>query len=294
MLNLELLKELVTFKKYGTLSETARHLSITQPSITRGMKKLESDLGVSLFDRQKNRITLNSTGMLAAHEAAELLQHADKATEIIINYDQSLKQIIISSVIPDPLMVLQHSDFSLPPAVRINHHLIATSRVVNDLQEFKETLIITSQDMNSDDIESMYLGKEKLFLQVSQSDPLAKKAKVTFHDLKGMNFIVVKSMGPWESFLQDHIPGIKFLSQNDLPSLVELTQFARLPMFQTNLTLMVKSGSYGPIYDTRTNVNPVILPITDPTNCIELYGTYLKSSRNMVQPLLKQFAQFIE
>lgn len=64
MLNLELLKELVMFKKYDTLSETARHLSITQPSITRGMKKLEGDLGVSLFNRQKNKISLNSTGLL--------------------------------------------------------------------------------------------------------------------------------------------------------------------------------------------------------------------------------------
>lgn len=294
MLNLELLKELVMFKKYDTLSETARHLSITQPSITRGMKKLESDLGVTLFDRQKNKITLNSTGLLAANEAEQLLQHADKVTEKIINYDQSMKQFIIGSVILDPLMVLQHSDFVLPPTVKVNHNLIAPSQIINDLQGFKETLIITSKDMNSDDIESMYLGKEKMFLQVSQSDPLAKKSQVAFRDLKGMSFIVVKEMGPWKKFLKKHIPGIKFLTQNNLSSLVELAQFVRLPMFETNLTLMVNSGSFGQIYDTRTNVDPAIIPIADPNNYIELYGTYLKSSRNIVQPLLKQFAQFIE
>lgn len=66
MTDLELLKELVAFEQYGTLSATAEHLMITQPSVTRGMKKLEQELGVALFNREVNRITLNETGKLAA------------------------------------------------------------------------------------------------------------------------------------------------------------------------------------------------------------------------------------
>lgn len=293
MLNLELLQELVAFQKYGTLSETARHLSITQPSITRGMKKLEMDLGVQLFHRQKNKISLNATGLLAAAEAKKLLQDADNFKATIINYDHSQRKFTIASVLPDPLMVLQHSDFQLAPEIIINDNLTSPNQVADDLQRFKSTLIFTTEDMNSNSIESMYMGQEKLFLQLYESHPLAKKKSVSFADLKGMSFIVVKNMGTLKSFVQEHIPDAKFLYQNDLPSLVELAQFVRLPMFETNLTLMVKSGSLGPIHKTRTNINPVILPITDPTNSIELYGTYLKSSRSIVQPLLKRFAQFL-
>ncbi|WP_274621384.1 hypothetical protein [Pediococcus pentosaceus] len=36
-MNLDLLKELVAFQRYGTLSSTAEHLMITQPTVTRGM-----------------------------------------------------------------------------------------------------------------------------------------------------------------------------------------------------------------------------------------------------------------
>lgn len=51
MIDLELLRELTAFKKYGTLSATAKHLMITQPSVTRGMQKLEEEMGVELFKR---------------------------------------------------------------------------------------------------------------------------------------------------------------------------------------------------------------------------------------------------
>jgi len=37
------------------------------------MQKLEDELGVKLFDRQKNKLQLNATGILAAQYAARIL-----------------------------------------------------------------------------------------------------------------------------------------------------------------------------------------------------------------------------
>ena len=37
-----LLEELVTFQRMGTLKKTAAHLAVTQPTVTRGMQKLEA------------------------------------------------------------------------------------------------------------------------------------------------------------------------------------------------------------------------------------------------------------
>lgn len=46
------------------------------------MKKLEQELGVTLFDRSKsNRIVLNDTGVLAANEARNTLQAENDFTE---------------------------------------------------------------------------------------------------------------------------------------------------------------------------------------------------------------------
>lgn len=74
MIDNYLLEELITFAKYKTLAKTAAELNITQPTVTRGMQKLEDELGVQLFDLHPNRITLTKTGKLAAEKATALLQ----------------------------------------------------------------------------------------------------------------------------------------------------------------------------------------------------------------------------
>ncbi|MGN1336564.1 MAG: LysR family transcriptional regulator, partial [Limosilactobacillus mucosae] len=99
--NLELLTELVAFKRYGTLSATAEHLMITQPTVTRGMKRLEEELGVTLFDRSvSNHIKLNDTGLLAANEAAKLLKNVDDFTDKVLNYDRLRNEFTVASIIP--------------------------------------------------------------------------------------------------------------------------------------------------------------------------------------------------
>ena len=79
---------MTTFAKTGTLTKTAAALNITQPSVTRGMQKLEEDFGVQLFDRQANRIKLTPTGELAAREAEQLLTTSQTMLTKIQNFDR--------------------------------------------------------------------------------------------------------------------------------------------------------------------------------------------------------------
>lgn len=74
MVEIFLLEQLVAFTKYGTLSKAAEELHITQPALSRSMKKLENEFGVSLFDRSKSKIILNETGKVAAQYAEKVLE----------------------------------------------------------------------------------------------------------------------------------------------------------------------------------------------------------------------------
>lgn len=90
-----------------TTSFCNNHLKITQPSVTRGMKRLEQELGVQLFDRsQSNRIILNDTGKIAVKEAKKLLAAKEDFVEKILNYDCAKRKIIVESVAPGPLNFL--------------------------------------------------------------------------------------------------------------------------------------------------------------------------------------------
>ncbi len=72
------LKHSVAFAKYGTLSQAAKALHLSQPVLTRSMQHLEESLGVPLFNRTMNQIRLNETGKLAVELAKQVLKETKK------------------------------------------------------------------------------------------------------------------------------------------------------------------------------------------------------------------------
>ncbi|MGN0734667.1 MAG: LysR family transcriptional regulator [Anaerovoracaceae bacterium] len=106
MLNLYELEQLVVFADLGTLSKVSEHLNISQPTITRSMQNLESEFGVELFIRSKNRIELNENGQLAVTYARGLLNDADKAVNAVRAFDKSKRTITVCSCAPAPLWTL--------------------------------------------------------------------------------------------------------------------------------------------------------------------------------------------
>ena len=106
MFELNQLEHLLTFAKYETLSKAAEHLLLSQPALTRSMQKLEEDLGVTLFERTKNKIELNDNGQLAVECAEKILYDVQNMTERIRLYDRSKRTIYIASCAPAPLWKL--------------------------------------------------------------------------------------------------------------------------------------------------------------------------------------------
>ena len=56
MIELYLLEQIDAFARFGTLSEAARTLHISQPALTRSMRKVEALMGIPLFHRDKRKV----------------------------------------------------------------------------------------------------------------------------------------------------------------------------------------------------------------------------------------------
>lgn len=285
MLDLELLNQLVAFSKYKTISETAEHLLITQPSVSRNLKKLEDKLGVKLFNRSINKISLTPTGKLAVKEAEELLKASDNFLVKIKNFDQQNNMLAISSVIPGPLMWLMnhHQDLKSNFNFKFEPQLIDSSQITQELLSFKSKLVISTDEIDNDQLESFYLGTEKLSVRIDPFNPLANRKSVSFADLEGMSFLVYQGIGPWRDLSEKYIPNAKFLYQKDMESLDELTQYSNFPVFRSNLTIASQAHEET---DDRLPVD-----IVDPHNQMDFYATYLKEHSKSLGPLLKQISQ---
>lgn len=285
MLDLELLEELVAFQKYGTLSVTAEHLMITQPTVTRGMQKLEQELGVTLFDRSvSNRIALNDTGVLAANEAQKLLQAKDTFVEKVLNFNRLHHQVNIASVAPGPLHLIERLEELFPAKLVVNHQFVDTDKVIERLHNFAEQLIFTDQEIQTDDIESVYFGIEHINLGIDKFHPLAQRKKVTFKDLAGLKFLVVQKTGPWQKVIEEYIPQADFLYQKDINAIQILSHYSNFPFFYSNLTEEPHDQRFA-------DGNHAKVIIDDPNDRVEFYGAYLKENRKLVQPLVKIITQ---
>lgn len=97
MVEIYLLEQLTAFAKCGTLSQAAEMLHITQPALSRSMKKIEEEFGVPLFDRAKSRIVLNETGKTAAEYAGRVLEADREMIERTVAFDRSRRTITLGS-----------------------------------------------------------------------------------------------------------------------------------------------------------------------------------------------------
>jgi DNA-binding transcriptional LysR family regulator len=77
------LKVFRTVAEHLNFRKAAEHLFLTQPAVTLQVKALEEDLGIRLFDRAANRISLTPQGSL-------LLEYAKKIAALVSKAEQEL------------------------------------------------------------------------------------------------------------------------------------------------------------------------------------------------------------
>ncbi|WP_251546520.1 LysR family transcriptional regulator [Limosilactobacillus caecicola] len=278
-----LLEELATFAECGTLTKTAEKLMMTQPTITRGLQKLENEFGVQLFDRQPNRITLTKAGQMAAEGAAQLLQDNQQLVERVQNFATSQRVITITSTAPGPLLLAQN--LTLPHLKTASVEELTTADQVSDLLNNRQaTIVLTQQELQTDEIESLFVGKEHLEVNLDQFTYQANQQQITFKELAGLSFVVLSDIGPWNQVIQEHIPDAKFLYQSEMTALQEITQYSNFPYFTTNITDVTG-------HEEANTEDRKKIPITDESATMEFFAAYRIEDRKFVQPILKSLSQ---
>jgi len=287
MIESYLLEELTVFAKTGTLTQTAAQLNVTQPSVTRGMQKLEEDFGVQLFDRQANRIKLTPTGELAAQEAARVLAENAAMVTKVQNYDHSRHTTTLAATVPGPQILLNQLQSTLKEKIQVADKFVPTTNIEAALNDNQFSLIFSNQEIFTDDIESQYVGEERLQVNLDQFMYLANQATVTFAELKGLSFIVMRAIGPWNDIIKNEIADAKFMYQDDREAFAEITKYSRFPFFATNLS------QSDPFFSEqiKADTDRVAVPVSDDSAQMPIYASYLLSQKKRLSQLIRDIQQ---
>ncbi len=276
-MDLELLKHLIAFADYGTLSRAAEELLISQPALTRNMQRLEADLGVTLFKRHKNKLSLTETGQLAVKQGRSLLEQVQNYQDQLKQFDLRQSKLFIGVCAPGPIYELKDIWAEKQLVQSFETPILPYSALLDGLNNKSLHLVVTDRLLEVPHITSKVFFKEQLYLSVSKSHHLAVKEGIRLHDLNDMTMLLRTDLGIWEP-LVDSLKRTTFIRQADDETFNSLVRASDLPHFTTNVSHL----------HSQFPQNRIRIPILEPQATVTFYLNALTENKPLLALLTSE------
>ncbi len=236
MIEIYLLEQLVAVAQHKTLSAAAQSLHISQPALTRSMKKLEQLFGFALFDHHQNRIEINENGKLACEYAHRILHLENEMIEHVTRLEKSRHTIFLESCAPAPMIYIQRQLSLFYPELSVHSQMSDNEEdILKSLQQKHCQLAILSKPAKDTNLISQKIFTEQLYLSVMPAHPAASRKNITFKELDGETFLVDSALGIWKKLVIHMLPHSHFIAQKQRNDLTVLLQSSSLPAFSTDI-----------------------------------------------------------
>lgn len=277
MIEYYLLQELCTFAETGTVSQTAKQLNLTQPAVTHSLQKLEKALGVQLFKRTPNHITLTETGKYAAREAKKVLNANQDFIQKVAQFNRNQVVVTLAANAPGPLIIANNLHLK---NLQVKQKLVEQHLEVL-LAEEQVTCLLLNQEIKDRDISSVYLGTEKMGVNVQKDSPFAKMPELHLKDLAGQTIMSPQHIGFWRQIYEEQIPGVNIIFQSNSADYSTILNHSALLYMTTNLTALAH------VWGKNLPQDRVFKPLADPIAHQQFYACFLKKNQQRLTPVIE-------
>lgn len=274
MIELAQLQQLIAVSERGTISAAANALHISQPALTRSMQRLEAELGVSLFDRKRNRAVLNRVGEMAVAQAGGILASVDELARELRLFEARLSTIAVGSCGPAPMWDLAAELADRFPEKTLSTELGETDALIEGLAQGRYRLILTERPVDLPGLLCRKYTEEQLCIALPPEHPLSGRKAIRLAELGEESILTYKDFGIWQRLLEQN-PRLHYLIQSDRSTLAELVRASNLPCFSSNLT----------VFRFRATVNRVSVPLLDEDASVTFYLCARENDRTLLQQL---------
>jgi len=191
----------------GSFSAAAENQYISQSSLSKKIIALEKELGITLFDRSKQKISLTDAGK-AFLEHARKLDGAHKAMSIELNEYKSTVDTLFIATIPVIAQygitthIAQFRD--LHPDIKFNLQEIDGLNILTALAERQFDLAITRHNyLDHNQFTGLEIFKDKLVAVVSKRNRYSERASISLRELSNDNFIVFDKVTELHKLIMD-------------------------------------------------------------------------------------------
>ena len=200
-MTLQQLKYVTTIANIGSISEAAKRLFVSQTSLTKAIKELEKEMGITIFDRTNKGITVSKEGERFLGYARQVLEQAALLEEQYKSQSGGKKQFSVST---------QHYSFAVNAFVEllkgagIDQYDVSlretqTYEIIDDVAHMKSEIgLLFYNDFNRPVLEKLIHTNELTFTElftahphifIGKNHPLANKDVVSMDELEEYPYI---------------------------------------------------------------------------------------------------------
>lgn len=210
-MTLQQLKYIATVAETGNITEAAKRLFISQPSLTNAIRELEKEMQITIFNRTNKGVTVSNEGDLFLSYARQILDQANLLEEKFLNRKEQSPKFSLSC---------QHYSFAVNAFVDVIREFggekydftlreTQTYEIIEDVSRLKseigllytssknEELILKLIKQNGLKFEDLFVAKPHVF--ISSAHPLANKKVLTLEELEAYPYLSFEQ-GEYNSF----------------------------------------------------------------------------------------------
>lgn len=196
MLTMRHLRYLDALAHQRHFGRAAEECAVSQPALSMQIHELEEFLGGELIERHQGEVILTGRGIQIAERAALILSAAQDLVDFARHSGRSLTGRLRLGVIPTL------APYILPrvlPALQRRYPDLClslletqTKTLLNELTRGNVDLLLLALPVEKANVETLELFEDRFLLAVPAGDPLPERARVTPHDVRERNLLLLE------------------------------------------------------------------------------------------------------
>lgn len=193
-INIKELECFISISECGSITKAAANLYISPQGLSSLVKKIETELEVTLLDRSANGVALNEYGTILLDKAKKIV----KTNEELQNEIKNLKRLengmicmvsaygVLRRLSPEFIFEFTKQN----PAIHLDYMEFPDKYIEDMVIEEKADIGYAIGPIDDELFEKIFLYEEEIMLLVRNDDELASNTSISIKDIKDRKFII--------------------------------------------------------------------------------------------------------
>jgi DNA-binding transcriptional LysR family regulator len=232
--DIRLLRSFAVLARVGSFTRTAAQMNVTQSAISHGMRRLEAQLGCSLFYKKGKSAHLTPEGRIFLSQVLRILDGVDRAAESVSGRFSDSKgtlSVIFSTSLAHAILAPVLREFRESyPRMSVVVRLEDTPRAMEKLEEGRCDLALLVDDKPPAGIRTHALFSDQLQFVLSPRHPWRDKKRLSAAEMSREHFLLYRRNSVTFRRAEDFFlkAGVRLESYVEIPSFEIMKELAKL------------------------------------------------------------------